>query len=238
MGAYERKHNPVTNWAGTGLNQVPDTLSQPLTSFPNWDYTLLPTVSFVAPNQINNMHDGNYPLNFQLADAWVQSLLDAYIQWTMNNNSLFILTFDEGNFADRITTLFHGPMVQGGQYSDTINHYNVLRTIEDIYGLGYAGNAIMAQPILNCWNVGSGISSVSGAKQLSVYPNPANDMLYVKGLTETNVHYTLTDIAGRVVMQGELTNDVLSVSELKSGWYFLEADSKGFTCSSPVLIQK
>lgn len=101
------------------------------------------------------MHDGNYPVNFQLADAWLQANMDSYIQWTLNNNSLFIFTFDEGNFTNRITTLFYGPMVQGGQYADTINHFMVLRTLEDMYGLGHAGNAAYVQPITWCWKTTS-----------------------------------------------------------------------------------
>lgn len=147
---YSRKHNPVTNRMGTDLNQVPDTVNQPFTYYPSWDFNKLPTIAFV-PNNVNNMHDGNYPVNFQIADAWLQAKLDSYIQWTLNNISLFILTFDEGNFTNRITTLFHGPMVLGGQYNNTINHFMVLRTLEDIFGLGYAGStAYYVLPITWC----------------------------------------------------------------------------------------
>jgi titin len=42
-------------------------------------------------------------------------------------------------------------MVKPGSYPETINHYNVLRTIEDMYGLPHIGNSATATPILDCW---------------------------------------------------------------------------------------
>lgn len=147
-GAYVRKHNPSVNWMGSGKNQIPVTTNLPFSSFPA-DYTQLPTVSIVVPNQLNDMHDGSV----RTGDSWVKKHLDGYVQWAKNNNSLFILTFDEDDYGDaeRIVTIFTGPMVKGGQYKNTINHCNVLRTIEDMYQLPYAGEAANAKPITNCW---------------------------------------------------------------------------------------
>ena len=74
----------------------------------------------------------------------------------MANNSLLIVTFDEtnlGNFDLRIPTVFFGPMVQAGEYSETINHYNVLRTLEEMYGLPHANNTTTATAITDIWVV-------------------------------------------------------------------------------------
>ena len=62
--------------------------------------------------------------------------MDAYIQWAKSNNSLCIIQWDEdnGTTGDHIPTIFAGANVKVGTYSETINHYNVLRTIEDTYG--------------------------------------------------------------------------------------------------------
>lgn len=147
-GAYRRKHNPVTNWMGTGKNQVPSTTNKPFTYFPA-DFTKLPTVSIVVPNQNNDMHDGS----IATGDSWVKNHMDSYVQWAKTHNSLFILTFDEDDdlHGNRIVTILSGPMVIGGKYSIKINHYNVLRTIEETYGLPYAGNAANATSITTCW---------------------------------------------------------------------------------------
>jgi hypothetical protein len=147
-GAYVRKHNPAANWMGTGTNQIPEHTNQPFTAFPS-DYSKLPTVSIVIPNVNNDMHNGS----ISSADAWVKSYLAKYIQWAKTHNSLFILTFDEDDkkHNNHIVTIFMGGMVKGGRYSTKINHFNVLRTIESMYGLTYAGNALNVKSIANCW---------------------------------------------------------------------------------------
>jgi len=145
---YARKHNPMVNWQGTGTNGIPSTQNKPFSSFPT-DFTTLPTFSYVIPNLDNDMHDGLR----QTGDTWLLNNLDDYVQWAKTNNSLFILTFDEGNSIDslHIPTIFVGEMVLGGSYSQYIDHHDVLKTIEDMYGLPYAGNSANADSIYYCW---------------------------------------------------------------------------------------
>src|SRR5262245_24311065 len=53
-GAYFRKHAPWVNWQGAGRNRLPARVNLPLTAFPG-NFNKLPTVSFVIPNQLNDM---------------------------------------------------------------------------------------------------------------------------------------------------------------------------------------
>lgn len=138
---YARKHNPSVSFTN-----VPTDLNMPFTSFPS-DYSQLPTVSIVIPNQRNDMHSG--PM--ARADAWLQTNLDGYVQWAMTHNSLLIVTWDEGGNHNSIPTIFVGPMVQVGPYSERIDHYDVLRTIEEMYGLPPLGFAAERLPILDVW---------------------------------------------------------------------------------------
>lgn len=151
-GTYGSKHSPWVNWQGTGENQVPPEVNQPLTNFPQ-DYNNLPDVSFVIPNMDDDMHNGIFTPIIKTGDQWLKDHLDSYVQWAKNNNSLFILTFDEDNrFHDnRITTIFVGPMIKPGIYNGKLDHHNVLRTLEDIYKLPYAGDSATADPITGCW---------------------------------------------------------------------------------------
>jgi hypothetical protein len=75
------------------------------------------------------------------------------VQWAKTHNSLFILTFDEDDRlnGNQIVTFFTGSMVKGGSYDEKINHYSVLRTLEDMYKLPHAGKAEQASPIVDCW---------------------------------------------------------------------------------------
>ncbi len=140
---YARKHNPWVDFSN-----VPSSSNQPFSSFPT-SFASLPTVSFVIPNQQDDMHSAS----IQQADTWLKNHLDAYVQWAKTNNSLLIVTWDEDDdtSVNQIPTLFVGPMVKQGQYSEHIDHYTVLRTLEDMYGLPYANNSANAIPITDVW---------------------------------------------------------------------------------------
>jgi hypothetical protein len=144
-GAYARKHNPWSDF--NNVNENP-TDNQPYTAFPS-DYNNLPPVSIVVPNLNDDMHDGT----IQQGDTWLRNNLSNYVNYTDTHNSLLIVTWDEDDSAhgNNIPTIFVGPMVQQGNYSEHINHYNLLRTIEDMYHTGYAGNSATASPITDIW---------------------------------------------------------------------------------------
>jgi hypothetical protein len=147
-GSYFRKHAPWVNWQGAGHNRLPAKVNQPFSAFPS-SFNRLPTVSFVIPNQQDDMHDGTVAA----ADAWLQQHLGAYIQFAQTHHSLFILTTDEDDRMNnnQITTLFVGAGVKGGQFSETITHLNVLRTIEGMYHLPRAGGSAGVAPITDVW---------------------------------------------------------------------------------------
>jgi hypothetical protein len=155
-GAYARKHNPWVNFTN-----VPTSANQPFTSFPT-DFTTLPTVSFVVPNLNDDMHDGT----IAQGDTWLQQHMNAYIQFAQTHNSLLIITWDEddSSMTNQIPTIFIGPMVKQGQFTEHITHFNVLRTIEDLYGLTHAGAAANATAITDVWQ------SVTPAFTLSASP--------------------------------------------------------------------
>jgi hypothetical protein len=144
---YVRKHNPWVNWQSdspTGF-QLPQSTNQPFTSFPT-DFSTLPNLSIVVPNEQNDMHDGSVAQG----DAWLQTNLGAYATWAKANNSLLIVTFDEDESAsrNRIPTVFYGANVQTGQNTATWTLHNLLRTIEDTYGTTHSGAAAKVRPII------------------------------------------------------------------------------------------
>ena len=147
-GAYAEKHAPWVNFTN-----VPATSNQPFTSFPT-DFTNLPTVSIVDPNLNDDMHDGT----IAQGDTWLQQHIDSYVQFAQTHNSLLIVTWDEDDSAsgNHIATIFVGPMVKQGQFAETINHFNVLRTVEDLYGLTHIGGAATATPISDVWKLANG----------------------------------------------------------------------------------
>ena len=146
FGAYQRKHNPASNWQGTRL---PAELNRRFADFPQ-DFSKLPTVSFVIPNQANDMHDGS----FATADEWLKTRIAPYVAWAMKHHSLLILTWDEddNHEGNHVVTLLVGPMVKEGSMSaQRINHYSVLRTLLDFYGLPALGESRDVEAIKGVW---------------------------------------------------------------------------------------
>ena len=146
-GHYARKHNPAANWADT-----PPQANLPFSMFPA-DYSKLPAVSFVVPDLLNDMHDGEPAASIPRGDRWLKEHLDAYVKWARTHNSLLVLTWDEddGSSANRIVTIFVGPMVKRGEYAERIDHYGVLRTVIAMYGLRPPGEAARSAPIEGIW---------------------------------------------------------------------------------------
>ncbi|MDB5335079.1 MAG: hypothetical protein JWN70_698 [Planctomycetaceae bacterium] len=159
---YVRKHNPWVNF-----EDIPAQDNLPFEgSFPS-DFNQLPTLSIVVPNLSNDMHDGSV----QQGDAWLHTHLDAYVQWAQTHNSLLVVTWDEDDFTrvNHIPTLFVGPMVVPGRYSETIDHFDVLRTLEDAYDLPYAGASAEATPITDIWTPASIGPTLTSSAQASVF---------------------------------------------------------------------
>ncbi len=143
-GKYARKHVPWANFTN-----VPPTTSLPFSAFPMGNYAALPTVSFVIPDNDHNMHDGTIPQ----ADDWLNRNLSGYANWSVANNSLLVVTWDEDDNSsrNRIPTVFYGAHVRPGTYGEQISHYNVLSTLEQMYGLPKTGYAANAPVITDIW---------------------------------------------------------------------------------------
>ncbi|MBV9488710.1 MAG: acid phosphatase [Verrucomicrobia bacterium] len=170
QGQYVRKHNPWVNWQSDDAPANNHLQASVNKAFESWSISVdrsfseLPTVSFVIPNEVNDMHDGmtgTDPERITTADTWLKDHLDAYIQWARTHNSLFILTWDENDpetaqadtnrpvpEQNQIPTIMVGSRLKPGTTdNERITHHNVLRTIEDMYGLAHAGNTANVLPI-------------------------------------------------------------------------------------------
>jgi phosphatidylinositol-3-phosphatase len=133
---YKRKHNP---WAD--FTKIPrrdsvvyhEALSRPTARF-----------VWITPNMCNDMHD----CGISIGDAWASRNLPKLIAWDQAHDGVLILTFDEndGSPGNQIPTILMGN-VNPGQYSQTIDHYSVLRTIEDVFGVKPINNANSVEDI-------------------------------------------------------------------------------------------
>lgn len=142
FGLYYRKHNPSIQF--TNLSK---TTCKPFSQLPR-DFTKLPSVSFIIPNICKDAHS----CNLKTADNWLQTNLCAYAYWAKTHNSLLIITFDEAfDNTNRIPTIFFGAHIKIGKYAQVINHYNILRTIEECFNLPFIGESSKVKSITSVW---------------------------------------------------------------------------------------
>jgi acid phosphatase len=147
-GGYRRKHNPWVDFTA-----LPPSVNQPLSSLPD-DFAQLPTVAFVVPDLCHDMHDCDVPTG----DAWARDHLAPYAAWAKDHDSLLVVTFDEddGSSDNHIATIVSGAGVATTTDDQRTDHYGLLRTLEDMYGLPAIGGAVDASPLTGIWTAPGG----------------------------------------------------------------------------------
>jgi hypothetical protein len=161
-----QEHSP---WLSFGDSQG---MGQNFSQFPT-DFSQLPTVSFVSPSNLDNMHDGT----IAQGDQWLNTNLNAYANWAKTNNSLLIVTFDEddGTAANHIPTIVYGAGAGAGLSYQYENLYGLLHTIENMYGLPALGvsastPAMSFAPATAATGSSQVATSFSGISVTSTYP--------------------------------------------------------------------
>ena len=138
-GQYVRKHNPAISFESVRLDAIQCANVQRLANFD-------PTVNFamVVPNMTNDMHDGTTAQGDAFLQAFVP-LVTASPDW---DHTLLIVTFDEGttnaNGGGHVYTAAAATWLAHANVATTYNHFSVLRTIEEVYGLPFLGSAATA----------------------------------------------------------------------------------------------
>jgi acid phosphatase len=137
-GNYQLKHNPAAPFAAV--------FSKPWCSKRVLPYTsgaTLASVTFIAPNMCNDMHD----CSIATGDNWLQARVPAML----SAGATVIITFDEGdsgtNGGGNIYTAVDGPGIAGRTATGTYNHYSLLAAIEARFGLTRLNGAAGATPL-------------------------------------------------------------------------------------------
>ena len=99
-------------------------------------YKPLPSYMFYSPNLDDDGHDSN----LGTASSWLKNFLENWFPPDARAGTLIVITFDESERPEKATnhiyTVFLGEMVKKGmQVNDRYDHFDVLRTIEDNFGV-------------------------------------------------------------------------------------------------------
>ncbi|GAC1453052.1 MAG: alkaline phosphatase family protein [Vulcanimicrobiaceae bacterium] len=153
-GRYAKKHDPFVYFR--------DVLSSParlrrIVPYPAFGRDLaagaLPDFSLVVPDLCNDMHD----CSVATGDAWLARFLRPLLRsGQLAGGALFVI-FDESDGSSvggggLVPAFVVGPLVRSGSRSGTaLDHYSLLRTIEDAWGLSPLGLSAAARPITGIW---------------------------------------------------------------------------------------
>ena len=138
---YACRHDPFSQLADARRAETD------FSKFPT-NYATLPKLSFVVPNLTDDMHDNG----IGPGDRWARTHLNGYAQWAKAHNSLLIVMSDEndadpnysanqpGENGNGALAMVVGARIPAGKVAaGRFDHYSMLRTLEDLFGLGHLG---------------------------------------------------------------------------------------------------
>ncbi|MCA1830385.1 MAG: alkaline phosphatase family protein [Actinobacteria bacterium] len=146
-GRYAKKHNPFMYF--DDVRTDPQRCAN-VVPFAQFDASRMPMFTWITPDSCNDMHD----CSVAAGDAFLSGIVPGLLERLGPRGVLFI-TFDEGSTSRRggghVVTIATGDGVRPGRYAQQYNHYSLLRTIADHFGLaplGQAATAVVMRPLL------------------------------------------------------------------------------------------
>jgi len=152
-GEYRRKHAPAISFVSINGDPARCAFIQDMTAFRPGaaDYSL------IIPNMCDDAHD----CALGKADAWlsdhVPPILDSE---PFRTGGVLFVTFDEDDGTDpggaQVATVVVSPLVASGARSSVVyDHYSLLRTIQDAWGLGCLAKSCDAVPMADLFTAAS-----------------------------------------------------------------------------------
>jgi hypothetical protein len=258
-GNYYTKHCPWINWIGHNTNPdtIPVTSDQPYTAFPDSNhYSTLPSMAWVIPNSIDDMHDGSASSAIPNGDTWFKKNMMPLVRWASNpvNNTIVIVIWDEDDYSssspsNHIPLLVCSGLVIGGNYGTAVNHYSTLRLMEEMFGITtYCGSAATATEYpINMWTVTTGTNSITQpVNEVTTWPVPAKNELnmHITSVNDDKANVSLYDITGRMVKEipAELKSGdnymTVSTEDVSNGIYFLNVVGEKINVCKKIVVGK
>ncbi len=136
-GTYSRKHNPFISF--TAISADPARCAN-ITDFSSFDPAAA-DFELIVPNELNDMHSASTAQGDAFMSSFVPQILESDA-WRVGG--VLFITWDEGG-SDQVPLIVVSSLTAAGTRSDVIHdHYSVLRSIEDGFGLPCLANACLA----------------------------------------------------------------------------------------------
>jgi hypothetical protein len=178
---YVQRHNPFVYFDSIRLNAA--RCAAHVVPFTEYADDLargtLPNYVWITPDLCNDMHD----CPVAAGDAWLTQVVPTILgSAAYQNNGVLFITFDEGSTTagccngaagGRIVTLVISPLGKPSfQSAIPTTHYNLLRTVQDAWGLPPLGAAATSAPMSEYF-LPSSISTPSPTPSPTPTPRPS-----------------------------------------------------------------
>jgi len=158
---YACRHNPAAQFTDAASTAA----SVDLSAFPA-NLSQLPRLSFVIPNLCSDMHD----CSIATGDAWLKAHLSAYQAWAATHNAVLVVFWDENAGTDLTTPMpafVVGAGVAHSVQTGRASEENLLRTLEDWFGLPRLGGSASAAPLAGLPSYGTSAGTTTGTAGLT-----------------------------------------------------------------------
>jgi hypothetical protein len=152
-GRYAKKHDPFVYFKDVADNPIRMRHVVPLPAFrSDLRARRLPDFSLVVPDLCHDMHD----CPVATGDRWLSSFLKPLLSGPALAGGVVFVVFDEGTSSagggGRVPALVLGPRVRPrSRVATSLNHYSLLRTIEESWHLPQLEQSATAAPIVGIW---------------------------------------------------------------------------------------
>lgn len=152
-GRYAKKHDPFLYFRDVADSRRRRDRVVPFTRLaPDLARHRLPDFSLVVPDLCDDMHD----CSVATGDSWLRAHVVPLLRSRQLSGGVVFVVFDEGTSdtggGGRIEALALGSTVRrGSRFAKTTNHFGLLRTIEDAWGLPRLGLSRTGTPVGGIW---------------------------------------------------------------------------------------
>ncbi len=134
----------------------------------------------------------------------------------------YIAKWDGNNWCG-LGSYFNNTLISFGVYQDMLYIGGGFRTINGD-SINYVAKWTGGSYIDTCGNTSGIVPNDNQNDIIRVYPNPAEDILFIDGLTNPAM-VSIYDISGKLIMIKQLTTDEIDISSLAKGMYFIKVIS-------------
>lgn len=187
--------------------------------------------------------------NNQIFDA--SSMEIAFESGWLNNNGsddlLSIQKEEDGKLATAVSRINQNNISGGGKIGtitgiidDLSGYAEISLDIIDVKGITNSETLVPFNTPENYVEVGTGIIENKLARNLSIFPNPASELIFIKNENEAPIEsIRLINILGQEILQKSMNENglvELNVAKIPQGIYFLEIQMDGFKVSRRIKI--